>query len=83
VTSFPGLDGAVHGGFGDLEHPANFRNRVLLLVEIKGNPYLFASQHFGSAAYSSSFSGCNKTCLSPLPDQVSLKPRKRTKNMKD
>jgi hypothetical protein len=42
--SVPSLDGTIEGGSRDLEGPANLRNGVPLLIEISGNPYLFAGE---------------------------------------
>jgi hypothetical protein len=56
---------------------------VSLLVEILGNTTLFPGESFGSAAYSSSFSGSTQSCVGSFPDQVSLKLRKSTKDIKD
>jgi hypothetical protein len=46
---FLGLDRAVQRGSGDLERPANLRNRMSVIVEILGNSELFAGESFGSA----------------------------------
>ena len=80
---FPCLDRAVQGGFGYLERPAYLRNRVPFLIEISGNTCLFASQRFWPAADSSPLSGSYQSCVCPLPDKISLKFRKRAKDMKD
>jgi hypothetical protein len=80
---FPCLDRPVQGGFGDFERPADLRNGVPFLIEILGNTKLSCGEDFWSAAYPSSGSGCNKSCLCPLPDQVSLKLSKRTKDMEN
>jgi hypothetical protein len=42
LVSFPNLQRAVQGGFGDFEGLANFRNWVPLLVEFLCNTALFA-----------------------------------------
>ena len=55
--SFPSLDSAVQGGFGYLQRPANLRDQVSFVVEIKGNSALFGGEGFWPAASSSSFSG--------------------------
>jgi hypothetical protein len=62
---------------------ANFRHRVPLLVEILRNTALFASEGFGSATVSSSGSRCCQSCLGSLPNGVSLKLRKRAKDMEN
>jgi hypothetical protein len=83
LVSFSDLNRPVQRRSGDFQCPANFRNRVLLLVEIKGNLYLFASQHFRSAAFLSSGTGSYKTCCCSFSDEVSLKLPKSTIDMKD
>jgi uncharacterized protein (TIGR02246 family) len=65
------------------QRPAYLRNWLALLIEITGNPYLFDTEYFGSATSAPSGSCCNKPCLCPFPNEVSLKFRKRTKDMKD
>jgi hypothetical protein len=55
--TFPSLNEAVQRGFGDLESPANFRNRVSFLIEILGNTQLFPDKGFGSAALFPSVTG--------------------------
>jgi hypothetical protein len=46
LASFPTLDRAVQRGFGDLERPANLRNRVVLFIEITGNTQFLSGQGF-------------------------------------
>jgi hypothetical protein len=77
LVSFSGLNIPVQRGFGDLEGLANIPNGVSFLVELKGNTALFRGQDFGSAAFSPSGTGSSQSCLCPLPDQISLKFRKR------
>jgi hypothetical protein len=48
-----------------------------------GNLALLGSEGFWPAAFSSSGSGCRKVCQSSFPNQVSLKLRQCTKDMKD
>jgi hypothetical protein len=55
----------------------------MLVIEILGNTELFTSKGFWSAAASSSGSGSSQSCLCSFPCQVSLKLRKRAKDMKD
>ncbi len=56
---------------------------MLPVVEILGNTEFLAGEGFWSAAFAASGSGCHKACCCPLPDQVSLKLRKRAKDMED
>jgi hypothetical protein len=53
------------------------------IVEILGDTEFSAGKNFGSAASSSSCSGCGEACLCSLPNEVSLKLRKSTEDMKD
>jgi hypothetical protein len=80
---FARLECAVQRGFGDLERPANLRNRVSLLIEILGNNELPCGKGFWSPAFFPSRSGCSQTCLGSFPDQVSFKLRKSAKDMED
>jgi hypothetical protein len=56
---------------------------VVLLVEITGNTQLLRGESMGSPASLASRSGCAEPGLCPLPNEVSLKLRKRAKDMKD
>jgi hypothetical protein len=78
---FLGLDVPIQRGSRDLERPANLLNWVPFVVEILGYTQLFTGERFWPAASSSSGSGCTQSCYSSLPDQVSLKLRKRTKDL--
>jgi hypothetical protein len=80
---FLGRERPVQRGFEDLERPANLRNQVMLLIEILGNTQLFTAEGFWPAAFSFSGSGSHKTCGCSLPNEVSLKLRKRAKDMGD
>ncbi len=83
-NTFFGVDRPVQRDLGDLEYPANFGNRVFrIIIEGLGNCQLFAGEGFRPATSSSSGSCSRKPCLCSIPDQVSLKFRKRTKDMKD
>jgi hypothetical protein len=54
---------------------------VSFLIEILGNTQLFPDKGFGSAALFPSGSCCCQSCLSSLPDEVSLKFSECTEDM--
>jgi hypothetical protein len=84
LVSFVSLESAIQRGSGDLERLANRGNRVLLIVvERFCNIELPCCQGFWSTTYSPSGSGSYQTCGCSFLDEVSLKLRKRTKDMKD
>jgi hypothetical protein len=56
---------------------------VASVIELLGNAALLDCHGFRSAAFFASRSGCGESCLCPLLNQVSLKLRKRTKDMKN
>jgi hypothetical protein len=79
----PDLESAVQCGSGDLECPANIQNGVAGVIELLGNTALLYSNDFGSAAFFSSGAGCGQSCLRPFPNEISLKLRQCTKDVKD
>jgi hypothetical protein len=76
LVSIPGLDRTIQRGFGDLERPTNLRNRVSLVIKIKGNTALISCECFWSTAFSSSLSGCGQSCLGSFPNEVSFEDMK-------
>jgi hypothetical protein len=56
-VSIPGLERPVQRGFGDVQRPAYFGDRVPFLIEVTGNAELSCGEGFGSAASSSSGAG--------------------------
>jgi hypothetical protein len=70
-------------GFRDLQRSANVLYWVSFLVEILGNTALFATEDGWSATFAPSGPGCYKASICSFSDQVSLKLRKRAKDMKN
>jgi general secretion pathway protein A len=69
--------------FSTVPSPRYFFLTATHSTALEKTAYVVGAKKGLAAVFGDTGTGCNKSCLCPLPNQVSLKLRKSAKDMKD